>query len=103
MARIQMVNLGQKFSLFNEFWKPKIIAELNDLYVKTIKLNRRLTIKPKDRDVHLKEGELVVIPHSGTEHKLVAKSGVELLLLEPKTTLNTGNIRNNSTADAEWI
>src|SRR5579884_489731 len=91
MARIQMVNLGQKFSLFNEF------------YVKTIKLNRRLTIKPKDRDVHLKEGELVVIPHSGTEHKLVAKSGVELLLLEPKTTLNTGNIRNNSTADAEWI
>jgi mannose-6-phosphate isomerase-like protein (cupin superfamily) len=118
---IQVVNLGKKFGLFQEHWKPKIVAELNDSYVKAVKLKGEfvwhhhdkkdelflvvkgnLTIKLKGRDLHLKEGELVIIP-KGTEHKPVAKDEVELLLLEPKTTLNTGNVRNERTATSEWI
>ncbi len=119
--RVEVVNLDEKFGLFHERWKPKIIAELNDSYVKAVKLKGefvwhhhdnedelffvkkgRLTIKLKNRDIHLKEGELIVIP-KGTEHKPVAKNEVELLLLEPKTTLNTGNVRNERTTDTEWI
>ena len=113
--------MGKKFGLFQEHWKPKIVAELNDSYVKAVKLKGEfvwhhhdkkdelflvvkgnLTIKLKGRDLHLKEGELVIIP-KGTEHKPVAKDEVELLLLEPKTTLNTGNVRNERTATSEWI
>ena len=121
MKEPKVVNLGQKFGLFGEHWKPKIIAELNDSYVKAVKIEGefvwhhhdnedelflvnkgRLTIKLREQDIVLSEGELVVIP-KGTEHKPVAEGEVELLLLEPKTTLNTGNVRDERTADAEWI
>ena len=119
-AGIQVINLEKKFGLFHEHWKPKIIAELNDSYVKVVKLRGdfvwhyhenedelfwvrrgKLTIKLRDRDLHLSEGEIVVIP-KGTEHKPVARNEVELMLLEPKTTLNTGNVQNERTAAPEW-
>ncbi len=118
---IRKISVKEKFSLFTDPWHPRIIAELNDSYVKLAKMNGefvwhhhdaedelflvvkgKLTIKLKDGDVSLKEGELVVIP-KGVEHKPVADGEVQLMLLEPKSTVNTGNIRNERTTADEWI
>jgi mannose-6-phosphate isomerase-like protein (cupin superfamily) len=116
------VNLAQKFALFHDYWSPKIAGELNDSYVKLAKLKGefvwhrhetedelflivkgRLLIRLRDRDIRLEEGEFVVIPR-GVEHLPVAEGEVHVLLLEPKSTLNTGDVRNERTvADPEWI
>ena len=116
------VNLAQKFSMFNDFWSPKIVGELNDSYVKLVKLKGEfvwhhhktedelflvvkgsLLIKLRDRDVSLAEGEFFIIP-KGVEHLPVADEEAYVLLLEPKTTLNTGNIGNERTVvDLEGI
>jgi len=116
------VNLAQKFSLFQEYWSPKIAGELNDSHVKLVKLKGefvwhhhdtedelflvvkgRLLIKLRDRDIFLEEGEFVIIPR-GVEHLPIAEEEAHVLLLEPKTTLNTGSIRNERTvADLERI
>ena len=101
--------------MFDEFWRPKVIAELNGQYVKLAKLQGefiwhhhdvedelflvvkgKLLIKFRDRDVLLGEGDLIVVP-AGVEHKPVAEQEAHVLLLEPKTTLNTGNVRNERT------
>jgi mannose-6-phosphate isomerase-like protein (cupin superfamily) len=119
---IEKVNLAQKFSLFQEYWSPKIAGDLNDSYVKLVKLKGefvwhhheaedelflvvkgKLLIKLRDRDIWLEEGEFVVIP-KGVEHLPVAQEEVHVLLLEPKTTLNTGNVENERTvAELERI
>lgn len=112
---IEVVNLAQKLNLFSEHWSPKVVGELNDSYVKVVKvrgefvwhhhddedelflvLKGRLTIRLRDRNLHIGEGELVVIP-KGVEHMPVAEEEVHILLLEPKTTLNTGNVQNERT------
>jgi len=118
---MEKVNLAQKLTLFNEHWNPKIVGELNDSYVKVVKvqgefvwhhheeedelffvLNGRLLIQFRDRDVWLDEGEFLVVPR-GVEHKPVAPEEVHIMLLEPKTVVNTGNVRNEKTAELEWI
>lgn len=119
---METVNLAEKFGLFQEYWSPKIAGELNDSYLKLVKLKGefvwhhhehedelflvvkgRLLIKLRDRDIWLGEGEFVVIP-KGVEHMPVANEEVHALLLEPKTTLNTGNVENERTvADVQWI
>ena len=118
---MQKVDLHAKLDLIREYWKPKIVAELNDSYVKLVKfkgefvwhhhdredelfqvLKGRLRIDLRDGVFHLREGELVVIPR-GTEHRPVADAEVHLLLLEPKTTVNTGEARSERTVTAEWI
>ena len=118
---MEKIDLAQKFSLFHDHWSPKIVGELNDSHVKLVKVQGefvwhhhevedelflvvkgRLTIKLRDRDIELGEGELVIIPR-GVEHKPVAEQEVHLLLLEPKTTLNTGNVENERTTLAQWI
>ena len=118
---INKVNLAEKFSLFQDAWSPRIIAELNDSYVKLVRLHGEfvwhqhdeedelflavqgeLTIQLRDKDLHLSPGELVVIP-KGIEHKPVARGDVQVLLLEPKSTRNTGNVQNDRTVDAHWI
>ena len=116
------VNLAQKFSLFQEYWSPKIAGELNDSHVKLVKLKGefvwhqhdtedelflvvkgKLLIKLRDQDIFLEEGEFVIIPR-GVEHLPIAEEEAHVLLLEPKTTLNTGSIRNERTvADLERI
>jgi mannose-6-phosphate isomerase-like protein (cupin superfamily) len=116
------VNLVQKFSLFQEYWSPKIAGELNDSYIKLVKLKGefvwhhhdtedelflvmkgRLLIKLRDRDIFLEEGEFVIIPR-GVEHLPIAEEEAHVLLLEPKTTLNTGNVRDEKTLlNPEWI
>jgi mannose-6-phosphate isomerase-like protein (cupin superfamily) len=118
---IKKVNLAEKFSLFQEPWSPRIIAELNDSFVKLVKLQGEfvwhhhdvedelfmviqgeLTIKLRQGDLHLNPGELVVIP-KGIEHLPVANGVVQALLLEPKSTRNTGNVQNERTVEAQWI
>jgi mannose-6-phosphate isomerase-like protein (cupin superfamily) len=116
------INLNQKFALFQEYWSPKIAGELNDSYIKLAKLKGEfvwhqhenedelflvvkghLLIKLRDRDIHLKEGEFVIIP-KGVEHLPIAEEEVHVLLLEPKSTLNTGNVQNERTVnDLDWV
>ncbi len=116
------VNLVQKFSLFQDYWSPKIVGDINDSYVKLVKLKGEfvwhhhetedelflvvkgsLLIKLRDRDIFLEEGEFVIIP-KGIEHLPIADEEAHVLLLEPKTTLNTGNIGNERTVvDLERI
>lgn len=112
---LEKINLEGKLTLFSEAWSPKIIGELNDAYVKVVKLRGefvwhnhkeedelflvlkgRLLMRFRDRDVTLEPGELIIVPR-GVEHLPVAEDEVHVLLLEPKTTLNTGNIQNERT------
>jgi mannose-6-phosphate isomerase-like protein (cupin superfamily) len=118
---IEKVNLAKKFSLFQEPWSPRIIAEMNDSFVKLARLNGEfvwhrheaedelflviqgeLVIQLRDRDLHLSPGELVVIP-KGVEHRPIANHEVQVLLLEPKSTRNTGNLQNERTVEVQWI
>jgi mannose-6-phosphate isomerase-like protein (cupin superfamily) len=112
----------KKFSLFNEFWSPKIVGDLNESYVKLTKLKGEfvwhhhdnedelflvvkgnLLIKFKDRDIKLSEGEFIIIP-KGEEHMPVASEEVYVMLIEPKSTLNTGNVENERTIEnLDWI
>ncbi len=115
------INLVEKLSLISEYWNPKIVGEINDSYVKLVKLKGEfiwhlhegedemfLVLKGKLRiglrsgDVILNEGEFFIVP-KGTEHMPIADEEVHVLLLEPKTTLNTGNVTNEKTVEAEWI
>ena len=112
---MEKVNIAEKFAKISEYWKPYIAAELNGQLVKLDKLKGefvwhhhehedelflvvkgRLLIKLRDGDIWLDEGEFVVIP-KGVEHLPVAEEEVHVLLLEPKTTLNTGNVQNERT------
>ncbi len=118
---IDKVNLAQKFSLFQEQWSPKIVGELNDSYVKLAKIKGefvwhhhdqedelflvikgRLLMKFRDREVWLDEGEFLIVPR-GVEHMPVAEQECHIMLLEPKTTLNTGNVQNERTVNSEWL
>ena len=109
--------MSRKFNLFSEHWSPKIIEELNDSYIKLAKLKGefdwhhheneeemffivkgQLTIKFRDKEVNLDEGELIVIP-KGVEHLPVAEEEVHVMLIEPKGTLNTGNVITEKTKE----
>jgi mannose-6-phosphate isomerase-like protein (cupin superfamily) len=116
-SSIEKVNLSEKLKVFSDLWSPKIVGDLNDSHVKLVKLKGefvwhhheaedelflvikgKLIIKLRDRDINLEEGEFVIIPR-GVEHLLVAEHEVHILLLEPKTTLNTGNVRGEKTVE----
>ena len=119
---MEKVNLAHKFNLFQDYWSPKIVGELDDSYVKLVKLKGefvwhhheaedelflvakgRLLIKLRDRDLWLEKGEFVIIPR-GVEHLPIAEREAHVLLLEPKSTLNTGNVRSEKTVtDLERI
>ena len=109
------VNIAEKFRQFDDHWSPKIVGELNDSYVKLVKVKGeflwhhhdaedelflvvkgRLLIKFRDRDVSIGEGEFVIVPR-GVDHLPIASEETHVLLLEPKSTLNTGNVRNERT------
>ena len=118
----EKVNLAEKFALFNDRFSPKIVGELNDTHVKLVKVKGEfvwhhhekedelflvvkgiLTIRLRDRDVELKENEFFIVP-KGTEHMPVAQEEAWVVLLEPKTTLNTGNVESERTvAELERI
>ena len=116
------INLAEKFGLFNEYWSPKIVGELNGSYIKLAKLKGefdwhhheneeemflvvkgKLIIKFRDEDIAINAGEFIVIPR-GVEHLPVAPEEVHVMLIEPKETLNTGNIINEKTKQViDWI
>jgi mannose-6-phosphate isomerase-like protein (cupin superfamily) len=112
---MEKVNLTEKFSLFNDHCNPRIIGELNGQHVKAVKLKGEfvwhshehedelfLVVKGKfnmelrDKSVTIHEGEFCIVP-KGIEHKPVAEEEVHILLFEPATTVNTGNIQNELT------
>ena len=112
---IEKVSLTEKLGSFQDYWSPKIVGELNDSFVKLVKLKGEfvwhhhdvedelflvikgtLLMKLRDRDIRVEEGEFIIIPH-GVEHLPVAEDEVHVLLLEPKSTLNTGNVVNERT------
>jgi mannose-6-phosphate isomerase-like protein (cupin superfamily) len=112
---MDVVNLNDKFGLIQEHWKPKIAGEVNDAYVKLVKFKGEflwhkhdaedelffvvkgsLTIKLRDRDLRLAEGEFAIIP-KGVEHMPVADEEVHVMLIEPKATLNTGDRQTERT------
>jgi len=114
---MEKVNLTEKFGLFDEYWSPKIVGELNGQHVKLAKLKGefiwhhhevedelflvikgQLVLKLKEKDVVLEEGEFFIVPR-GVEHKPVAKEEAHVLLFEPVSTLNTGNVRNERTVE----
>ncbi|HKS83342.1 MAG TPA: cupin domain-containing protein [Candidatus Acidoferrales bacterium] len=112
----EAINLEEKLSKVHEYWQPKIVGELNDSYVKVVKftgeflwhhhdaedelflvVKGRMRMRFRDRDVIVSPGEFIIVP-KGVEHMPVAEGGdVHVVLLEPKTTLNTGNVRNDRT------
>jgi len=112
---MEKVNLAQKLSLFNDHYNPRIVGELNGQHVKLVKLKGefvwhkhevedelflvikgKLRMEYRDRTVEINEGEFIIVPH-GVEHKPAAAEEVQLLLFEPATTLNTGDVENEMT------
>ena len=111
------INIGDKLSLFHDYWNPRIVGELNGQQVKLAKLKGEfiwhthdnedelfyvlkgiLKIEFRDRIVEIKENEFLIVP-KGVEHKPVADEEVSLLLFEPASTLNTGNTKNELTRE----
>jgi len=115
MSEIEKINLKKKFSKFNDHWSPKVIGQLNQQLVKVVKfqddfvwhshenedelfmvIDGSFTMELRDKSIEVNEGELVIIP-KGTEHRPVAKKEVSILLFEPNTIINTGEVRNQLT------
>ena len=123
------INLLQKFALINDHWNPRIVGELNGQYLKLVKFEGpftwhhheaedemflvvkgrfRMELREDDRaetqrDVWLEEGEFIIIPR-GVEHRPVAEEECHVLLFEPATTLNTGNVNDEFTVPKlDWI
>jgi mannose-6-phosphate isomerase-like protein (cupin superfamily) len=109
------VSLAAAFSSFGDHWSPKIVGDVNDMQVKVVKLlgeftwhhhdtedelflviSGRLRMRFRDRDVLVDPGEFIIVPH-GVEHQPVAEEECQVVLLEPRTTLNTGTEVNERT------
>jgi mannose-6-phosphate isomerase-like protein (cupin superfamily) len=119
MYGMEKVNLAQKFSLFSDLYSPKIVGELNDFHVKLVKLQGpfvwhhhdaedelffvvkgalKMAIREdgSEREIVIHPGEFIIMPH-GVEHRPSADEETHVMLLEPKTTLNTGNVESERT------
>jgi mannose-6-phosphate isomerase-like protein (cupin superfamily) len=114
---MEKVNLSEKLGQFTELWSPKIVGELNGQLVKLVKvkgefvwhhhdaedelflvLRGRLAMHLRDGVVPIHEGEFFIVPR-GVEHKPVAEEETHILLFEPASTLNTGNVRSERTRE----
>ena len=114
---MEKVNIADKLSLNNDFWAPRIIGELNGQYVKVVKFKGHydwhhhenedemfLVVKGsfrlelRDRSIELHEGEFIIVPQ-GIDHKPVAEDEVHVMLFEPASTLNTGNVKTDKTLE----
>ena len=102
---IDTVSISEKLSQFTDTWSPKIVGNINDAHVKPVKLKGKfvwhhhkghLLMRLRDRNVHLDLGEFIIIPR-GVEHLPIADDECHVMLLEPKTTLNTGNATSDRT------
>jgi mannose-6-phosphate isomerase-like protein (cupin superfamily) len=112
---METINLKEKFSRFSDYTNPRVIGEINDMQVKAVKLKGEfiwhhhdledelflvvkgtLRMKFRDHEAIVREGEFVIVPR-GIEHCPAADEEVHIVLIEPKSTLNTGNIVNERT------
>jgi mannose-6-phosphate isomerase-like protein (cupin superfamily) len=112
---MEKVNLAEKLAKVSEYWSPKIVGEVNDSLVKLVKFQGEfvwhhhehedemflvvkgtMRMRLRERDVLVHEGEFIIVPR-GVEHMPVAEGEVHVVLFEPKSTLNTGNVRNERT------
>ena len=116
------INLSDKLSKIDALWTPKIVAQMNDYYIKLVKIENEfvwhshpetdevflviegnMRIDFRDGAVELGQGDMVVVPR-GAEHKPYAEQECEVLLIEPVETINTGNAGGDRTVDdLEWI
>jgi mannose-6-phosphate isomerase-like protein (cupin superfamily) len=117
---VDKINLAQKLSLFSDRYSPKIVGELNDFYVKLVKLQGpflwhhhevedelffvvkgalKMSVRENglEREITIHPGEFIIMPH-GVEHCPSAEEETHIMLLEPKSTLNTGNVDSDLTA-----
>lgn len=124
---MNVVNVVEKFEQINDFWHPRVVGELNDAYVKlsrlkgefvwhqhstedemffVIKGNLQMCIRDQEgnceRIITIQPGEFIIIP-KGIEHYPIAEEEVHVMLVEPKTTVNTGNVRDARTQEADWL
>jgi mannose-6-phosphate isomerase-like protein (cupin superfamily) len=114
---MEKVNIFEKLSLFRDHWSPKIIGELNGQLVKAVKfkgpfdwhshevedemflvVKGRFRMEFRQRSVEIDEGEFIIVPR-GVEHRPVAEEEAQVLLFEPASTLNTGNVRTEKTRE----
>jgi len=114
---IEKVNIAEKLNQINDWWNPRIAGELNGQHAKLVKINGEFVwhkhneedemfliingdfaMELKDKIVEVKPGEFIIIP-KGVEHRPVAYGEVEMMLFEPATTLNTGNVKNKLTKE----
>jgi len=116
------VNIAEKFSLFDELWTPKVVAQMNQVQFKLVKIQGEFTwhshedtdevfmvisgnmaIEFRDKTVELTLGEMFVIP-KGVEHKPVAKEQCQVMIIEPQGVVNTGDAGGALTAENDvWI
>lgn len=112
---MEKINITEKLSQFSDHWNPRIIGELNGQHVKAVKLKGEfvwhhhdhedelflvtkgvLKMEFREKTVEIKEGEFIIVPRK-VEHKPVAEQEVHILLFEPASTINTGNVENERT------
>lgn len=119
---MRKVNLKEKFKLINTHWNPKLVGELNGQSIKLAKIKGEfiwhthenedefflvvkghLAIRLRDADIELNEGEFYIVP-KGVEHLPIADEETQIMMFEPNTTVNTGNIESDITVrDLEKI
>jgi mannose-6-phosphate isomerase-like protein (cupin superfamily) len=112
---VEKVNIEEKFARISDYWRPRIAGELNGQQVKLVKflgpfvwhhhesedemflvIKGRMVMEFRDRSVAVDEGEFIIVPR-GVEHRPVAEGEVHVILFEPASTLNTGNVQNELT------
>lgn len=112
---MQTVNLAEKFARFSDHWSPKLVGQVNGCAIKLVKISGefvwhhhdsedemffvvrgRLRMKFRDGEQMVNPGEFIIVPH-GVEHLPIAEGETEIMLVEPDTTLNTGNVVNERT------
>ena len=112
---MKKINISQKLAQFKDHWNPRIIGELNQQHVKLAKLKGEfiwhkhddedemflvlkgtLKIEFRDRTETIQENEIIIVP-KGVEHKPIAEQEVSIMLFEPVTTINTGDLENERT------
>ncbi len=117
MDLIKKINISEKLSLFNDYWNPRIVGELNGQHVKLVKfhgefvwhkhdnedelfyvIEGKFIMEFRDKTLEIGEGEFLIVPR-GIEHRPVAENEVSIMLFEPGSTLNTGNIRGELTKE----
>ena len=119
---MKKINFKSKFEKFNDLWSPKVIAEMNDYQFKLVKIKDDFVlhehndtdevfivisgviwIEFKDETIQINTGEMIVVP-KGTKHRPYATEEAQIMLVEPKGVVNTGDIESDLTAlDDQWI